>query len=107
MLLEKGMSPNKQSYNLALVGAGRQGMAILEALIPPRRDDQPLRLVGVVDLNPDAPGVIYAHRHNIPVFQNFLELLKLPALDIIVNTTGLPEISTELQAHLSSGDFGP
>jgi two-component system, NtrC family, sensor kinase len=93
------MSPNKQSYNLALVGAGRQGLAILEALIPPRRHDQPLRMVGVVDLNPDSPGVIYARRHNLPVFQNILELLKLPALDIIVNATGLPEVSTELQAQ--------
>ena len=95
------MSPNKQSYNLALVGAGRQGLAILEALIPPRRADQPLRLVGVVDLNPDSPGVNYARRYNLPVFQNILELLKLPALDIIVNATGLPEVSTELQALCS------
>lgn len=37
------MSPGKPFYNLALVGAGRQGMAILEALVPLRRDDQPPR----------------------------------------------------------------
>lgn len=93
------MSPNKQLYNLALVGAGRQGLAILEALVPPRRDNQPLRVVGVADLNPQAPGIIYAHRYHIPVFQNFLEVITLSELDIVVNTTGLPEIFTELQAH--------
>ena len=82
------MSPYKQKYNLALVGAGRQGLAILEALIPPRRDDQPLRLIGVVDHDPEAPGILFARRHNIPVFQNFLDIIKLPDLDIIVNATG-------------------
>ena len=101
------MSPNKQSYNVALVGAGRQGLAILEALIPPRRADQPLRLIGVADLNPEAPGIVYARRHNLPVFQNFLDLIALPSLDIIVNSTGLPDVFTELQSHCPAGGFGP
>jgi transcriptional regulator of acetoin/glycerol metabolism len=34
------MSSDKRSYNLAIVGAGRQGMAILEALVPARKKDQ-------------------------------------------------------------------
>ena len=93
------MSPNKQSYNLALVGAGRQGMAILAALVPLRRGDQPLRLVGVADLDPEAPGLVFARRYDVPVFQSFLDLIKLPGLDIVVNSTGLPEVFTELQAN--------
>ena len=96
------MSPNKKSYNLALVGAGRQGLAILEALIPPRRADQPLQLIGVVDLDPEAPGIIYARRHNLPVFHNYLDIIKLPGLDIIVNATGRPEVSTKIEAECSS-----
>ncbi len=97
------MSPGKQSYNLALVGAGRQGMAILEALVPPRRADQPLRVVGVVDLNPGAPGMAYARRHKILTFKSVEDLLQLPALDIIVNTTALPEVTKELQARRPEG----
>ena len=93
------MSPHRQLYNLAIVGAGRQGLAILEALIPPRKADQPLRMVGVADPNPDAPGIIYARRHNLPVFQNFLDLIKYPGIDIILNATGLPEVFTKLQAQ--------
>jgi predicted dinucleotide-utilizing enzyme len=90
------MSPGKQSYNLALVGVGRQGMAILEALVPLRRDDQPLRVVGVADLNPEAPGVLYAYRHNLLVTVDFADLLQLPELDIIVNATGHPEVSFQI-----------
>ena len=90
------MSPGKPFYNLALVGAGRQGMAILEALVPLRRDDQPFRVVGVADLNPAAPGVLYAYRHNLFVTIDFTDLFQLPELDIIVNATGHPEVSLQL-----------
>ena len=97
------MGPTKPIYHLGLVGAGRQGMAILEALVPPRRDNQPLQLVGVADLNPEAPGILYAYRHNLFVTVNFVDLLQLPELDILVNATGLPEVSQELQAHCPEG----
>ncbi len=90
------MSPIRKKYNLALVGAGRQGMAILEALVPPRRDDQPLRVVGVADLNPDAPGIVYACRYNLFVTVDFADLFQLPELDIIVNATGRPEVTSQL-----------
>lgn len=91
------MSPDKQFYHLAVVGAGRHGMAIMEAIVPVRRLDQALRLVGVVDINPQAPGMQYAQRHNIPVFQDVAELFALPQLDIIVDTTGSPEVAARLQ----------
>jgi len=97
------MSPGKQSYNLALVGAGRQGMAILEALVPPRNDHQPLRVVGVADLNPEAPGVLYAYRHNLLVTVDFADLLQLPELDIIVNATGHPEVSFQIDEQRPEG----
>jgi two-component system NtrC family sensor kinase len=97
------MSPGKQIYYLGLVGAGRQGMGILEALVPARRDDQPIQLLGVVDINPEAPGILYAYRHNLFVTVNFIDLLQLPELDILVNATGLPEVSQELQAHCPEG----
>ncbi len=97
------MSPGKNIYRLGLVGAGRQGLAILEALVPARRDNQPLRLVGVADINPEAPGIMYAYRHNIFVAVNFFDLLQLPELDILVNATGKPEVTQELQEHCPEG----
>ncbi len=93
------MCPGKQAYNLALVGAGRQGMAILEALVPLQRDDQLLRVVGVADLNPEAPGILYAYRHNLLVTVDFADLFQIPELDIIVNATGRPEVSLQLDSQ--------
>ena len=93
------MNSPKLKYNLGIVGAGRQGMSILEALVPPRKDDDSLRVLGVADLNPEAPGILYARRHNLLVTADGTELLKLPDLDIIVNATGRPEVSRHLKAE--------
>ena len=91
----------KLKYNLAIVGAGRQGMSILEALVPPRKEDETLRVLGVADLNPAAPGILYARRHHLFVTDNISDLLKLPDLDIIVNATGRQEVSRQLNEQRS------
>ncbi len=85
---KKPMSPVKRFYNLALVGAGRQGLAILEALVPPRRKDQGLFIIGVADRDPEAPGLKYAMKHGLYVTSDYHDLYHLPNLDIIVNATG-------------------
>jgi len=95
------MGSLKFKYNLAIVGAGRQGMSILSALVPPRRGDEFLRVVGVADLNPEAPGILYAYRHNLFITVNFRDLLQLPELDIVVNATGNPELSRQLNEERS------
>ncbi len=91
------MSPGKPFYNLAIVGAGRQGMAILEALVPLKIRKHPLQVVGVADLNPEAPGISYANRFNLFVTTNFIDLFRLPDLDIIVNSTGRAEVTQQLR----------
>lgn len=95
------MRPFNPKYNLAIVGAGRQGMSILEALVPPRKGDESLRVIGVADLNPEAPGILYAYRHNLFVTVSFTDLLELPNLDIIINATGQPEVSRQLNEQRS------
>jgi two-component system, NtrC family, sensor kinase len=91
------MSLFKPQYNLAIVGAGRRGLSILAALVPPRKEDEYLRVIGVADLNPQAPGILYAFRQNLFVTVNFPELLHLPDLDIVINATGSPEVSDQLK----------
>jgi two-component system NtrC family sensor kinase len=95
------MNPFKPKYNLAIVGVGRQGMSILAALVPPRKEDEFLRVIGVADLNPEAPGILYAYRHNLFVTDNFTDLLQLPDLDIIINATGRPEVASQLNEQRS------
>ena len=97
------MNSPKPKYNLGIVGAGRQGMSILEALVPPRKEDDSLRVLGVADLNPEAPGMLYARRHNLLVAADGTELLKLPDLDIVVNATGRAEVLRQLNEEAPEG----
>ncbi|MGC2693974.1 MAG: hypothetical protein WA228_14870, partial [Desulfobaccales bacterium] len=97
------MSPAKPFYNLAIVGAGRQGLALLEALAPLRKEDQALRVVGVADLNPEACGLSYAYRNNLLVTVDFVDFFQLPELDVIINATGRPEVYQQLQEQAPEG----
>ncbi|MCL4501034.1 MAG: hypothetical protein M1438_04160, partial [Deltaproteobacteria bacterium] len=60
-------------------------MAILEALVPLRKKSQTLRVVGVADQNPEAPGILYAYRFNLFVTLDFADFYQLPEIDIIVD----------------------
>jgi predicted dehydrogenase len=93
------MSPGRQSYNLAIVGGGRQGLALLEALTAHRRET-PLKVVAVADRDPEAPGLRFAREHRLLTTSDAGELLKLPEVDIIVNATGDPELSRKLEAEV-------
>lgn len=91
------MASARQQYRVAIVGGGRQGMALLEALVPPKSERPFLWVIGVADVNPEAPGLLYARRHGIFTTTNFLELLSLNDLNIIFDATGQPEVFEELQ----------
>lgn len=93
------MSSRKKSYNLAIVGVGRHGMAILEALVPARKKEQPLQVVGVADLDLSAPGISYAHRFKLFVTVNYADFFQIPDLDILVDTTGRPEVAQQLRTQ--------
>ena len=63
--------------------------------------------MGVADLNPEAPGILYAYRHNLFVTVNFVDLLQLPDLDIIVNATGRAGGFSRIQGATSEGLISP
>lgn len=78
-------------------------MSILEALVPPQKKEQPLRVVAVADQNPEAPGIIYAYQFNLFVTLDFADLFHLPEIDIIVDATGRPEVSQQLYQQAPKG----
>ncbi|MGB9792625.1 MAG: methyl-accepting chemotaxis protein [Thermacetogeniaceae bacterium] len=81
--------------SVGIVGAGKGGGAVLRALeILPD-----VRVVGVADLNEDAPGMRYAREHGIRTFRDCMELLNLPGLDVVVEVTGDPKVQEMLHAN--------
>ncbi len=69
---------------VAIIGAGRGGTALLQML----SDYQELQIVGIIDINPNAPGIKVAEQLGIPVFKNYLDLTKIQDLELIVNLSG-------------------
>lgn len=77
--------------SIALVGAGNGGSALLSVLLK----EPNINVVGIADINSNAPGIKIAKQFNIPITNNFKELAaKKP--DIIINVTGNGSITTEI-----------
>lgn len=81
----------------AVIGAGMGGSAFLPVLIK----EPHIEVIGISDTRSDAPGFGIARVHNIPVTNNFMELLdKEP--DIVINVTGDEEVQSDLLRHKSN-----
>ena len=78
--------------NVAIIGAGSGGSALLTILAP----DPLVRIVGVAEINPKAPGLRLARRYGIPVTRNFRELVSHEDVELIIDVTGNPEVEEAL-----------
>ncbi len=56
-------------------------------------------VVGVVDRDPQAPGLVLAKERGIPCSQDWKVFCRNPRLDIILNVTGDRQLYRELQKH--------
>lgn len=77
---------------IAIIGAGRGGTTMLEILAK----EQYVKVVGVADIAPTAPGIRLAQELGIPTTTDFRDLLRHHDLDIIINVTNSPEVGTAL-----------
>ncbi len=77
--------------NIAVIGAGKGGSALLSVLLK----EPNINVVGIADIDPNAPGFDIARQLNIPITTNLKELAaKKP--DIIVNVTGDSSVTAEI-----------
>src|SRR5437867_10958167 len=73
--------------NVAIIGAGAGGSALLTVLAP----DPLVRIAGVAEIAPKAPGLRLAKRYGIPVTPNCRHLLSSQDVDLIIDVTANPE----------------
>ena len=77
--------------NVAIIGAGKGGSALLSILAP----DPLVRIVGIAEINPKAPGLRLAKRYGIPVSRNFRDLVSSEEVGLVIDVTGNPEVDVE------------
>jgi hypothetical protein len=54
------------------------------------------QVLGVVDLNPDAPGMVFARKRGWPTFTSIEEALNQENLELVVEVTGIDEVREEI-----------
>lgn len=81
--------------SVMVVGAGQGGRKVIEATAGHPSVD----IVGVVDIDPSAPGLLFAHQLNIPVHTQVaaaFEAISTGEVDIVLEATGEPDVYERL-----------
>lgn len=86
-----------QAFRIVVIGAGETGTPLLQQLF-----NAPfVQVLGVADLNLNLPGIALARAHQVPVTDNFMELVGRGALvDIIIDVTGAAPVREQLRQYM-------
>ncbi len=74
--------------NIVIVGGGQGGTTMLGAfnLI------EEFNVMGICDVNTDAPGMKLARELGIPAFHDMAELMQQQGIEVIIEATGVPKV---------------
>lgn len=79
--------------HVAMIGAGRGGTALMEIFA----NDPLVKIVGVAEINPRAPGLGLAKRLKIPITRDYRRLLDMEQVDLVIDVSGNPDVDEYLQ----------
>ena len=79
--------------SVMIVGGGAGGTALLPIL----HEYKEIEVVGIVDVQTEAPGLLLARKMGIATSDSFETLFRQTSADIIINVTGSEEISNALR----------
>ncbi len=84
--------------NVAIVGAGSGGTTIYRML----REMTMINIVGIADKYPKAAGMLLAQKDGVFNTADFVELIRKPGIDVIIEATGLTEVQSRIH-HVKHG----
>ena len=90
---------HKKTVNVAIVGGGRGCKRIMDIIFDETLSHLRMKLIGVSDANPDAVGYCYAQQKGIFTTRDYRDLYKLKGLDMIIELTGLEEVTREIERN--------
>ena len=86
-----------KTFNVAIVGGGPGCLAIMDMIYKDRFRQLRMNLIGVADVNPDAPALLRARELNLFTTTDYHDLFSLENLDLIIELTGNPTVSQAIQ----------
>lgn len=87
--------------NIGIVGAGNGGTSILKSL----QGIKTIKVVGICDLNEYAPGIALAKSLGIKTFSRIEDMVSLPALDLLIEATGIARVQELIELHKGNNVF--
>ncbi|MFH1351849.1 MAG: ATP-binding protein [Pseudomonadota bacterium] len=96
-------SPNKISFNLAIIGGGRTCKNFLELLQNTPLKFLDINLLGVCDIDPMAVGMSLAKEMGIHTTDNFQDIFKIKNLDAVIELTGSRKVLCEILRYRPKG----
>ena len=89
---------DSRPLNAAIVGGGKGCVSIMQMVEEGTLQDFPMRILGVADVNPDAPGIHHATEIGVPVVTlEYKDLYDIPMLDLIIELTGITALTDEIE----------
>lgn len=85
--------------NVAIIGAGHGGTALMEIFA----NDPLVQIIGVAEVDAQAPGLSLAKRLKIPVTRDYQRLLEMERVDLIIDVSGNADVSHFLQGFHRMG----
>lgn len=82
--------------NIALVGGGSGGRALIKFLETHRLRNLHVCIVGVADLSEEAPGMVYARKQGIYTTTDYKDFFSFADLHLLIEITGRPDVLDEL-----------
>jgi two-component system, NtrC family, sensor kinase len=89
--------------HVAIVGGGKACSDLLHLLDAERLSRLRMKILGVFDRNPEAPGFRYAKGLNLFVTDQLEDLFALEGLNLIIELTGVPALQDEIYAKRPAG----
>ncbi|NPV90237.1 MAG: chemotaxis protein [Firmicutes bacterium] len=74
--------------NVAIIGGGKGGVSILKAFYGIGQ----FKVIGICDIDPNAPGLVMARELDIPVYQDLGDILLQPGLELVIEATGSAQV---------------
>lgn len=91
---------SQSNQRVLVIGAGRGGTAMLELFL----DDPLIKIVGIIDVNPQAPALAIAAKQGIQNFTDLAKAIEASRPCLAFNLTGDDNVTSYAEAQLGSSN---